>query len=92
MPTRSKAPSRSQLRLAFSETIKILRKKAKISQEDLAIMCGVDRAYMSALERAQHTPTIETVYKLLPKLDVSFRHFAITFEASLRGQGSRRGL
>jgi transcriptional regulator with XRE-family HTH domain len=57
-----------------------LRRKKGISQEKLAQETGIARAYMSGLERGQHSPTIETIWKLLPGLGVNYPEFAAEFE------------
>jgi len=78
--------SRDQLRLAFADTIQILRQRVGLSQEKLALQAGVSRGYMGKLEREQHTPTIESVYKLLPALHVTFVEFAAEFERALHSR------
>ena len=79
-----KQPVRDDLRRAFGDTVRSLRRKAGIAQERLALDAGVDRAYMSALERGAHSPTLETIYKLLPHLGVTFPEFARAFERALK--------
>jgi transcriptional regulator with XRE-family HTH domain len=61
-----------------------LRARIGLAQETLALEAGVDRAYMSGLERGKHTPTLETVLRFLPLLQVSFPDFAIEFDKCLR--------
>jgi len=78
------APHRDDIRRAFAETVRTLRQKAGIQQERLAWESGVDRGYYGGLERGEHTPTLETLYKLLPLLGVSFTEFAAEFERTLR--------
>jgi transcriptional regulator with XRE-family HTH domain len=65
-------------------TVRALRLRAGLSQEALALEAGVGRAYMSALERGLHNPTIGMAYRLLPYLKVSFAEFAAEFERNLR--------
>lgn len=79
-------PSREQLRRAFADTVRILRARRDISQESLAYESGVDRGYMGSLEREKHTATLETIYKLLPVLGVTFAEFAAEFEAVLHSR------
>lgn len=74
---------RDQLRRAFADTVRILRARAKLSQEKLAMESGVDRGYMGGLEREKHTPTLESIYRLLPALGVTFTEFAAEFERVL---------
>jgi len=74
---------REQLRRAFSDTVRILRARAGLSQEKLAMQSGVNRGYMGGMEREKHTPTLESIYRLLPALGVSFVEFATEFERVL---------
>jgi transcriptional regulator with XRE-family HTH domain len=71
---------RTHLRLALAETIVALRRRQAISQEQLARESGTARAYMSGLERGCHSPSIETVWKLLPALGVTMTEFWAEFE------------
>jgi len=75
--------TRSQLRRAFADTVRILRARTGISQERLAQESGMDRVYLGSLEREKHTPTLESIYRLLPILDVTFTQFAAEFERVL---------
>ena len=77
---------REQLRRAFADTVRILRTNRGISQENLAKLAGVDRGYMGSLEREMHTPTLESIYKLLPALGISFVEFASEFERVLHSR------
>lgn len=83
--------ARIHMRRAFSQCVRRLRMKAGISQERLAHEAGIDRAYMSELERGLHTPTLDTVYKLLPPLEVTFPEFAQEHDGCLR-RARRSGL
>jgi transcriptional regulator with XRE-family HTH domain len=84
MQSSRKDPDRDTIRRAVGATLKHLRSEAHIAQEDLAYESGVERAYMSGLERALHTPSIETIYKLLPALNISFVEFAVEFEKQIQ--------
>ena len=81
---------RTSLRYAFSDCVILLRREKGISQEWLALETGTASAYMSGLERGLHTPTLETIYKLLPALEVSFTEFAAEFERCLAKVERRR--
>jgi transcriptional regulator with XRE-family HTH domain len=70
-------------------TIRELRLRANITQEMLAFESGIDRGYMGGLERASHSPTLETVYKVLPSLQVNFMEFAEVFDKNLRSRKVR---
>lgn len=78
------AVQREELHCAFRQCIRRLRHEADISQERLALEAGLDRGYMGKLEKGQHSPSLETLYKLLPPLGISFTQFAAEFEGCLK--------
>ncbi len=59
------------LRKAFGEVLREARRKQKLSQERLALESGMDRAYISRLERGLTQPTLETIFRLSAILQVS---------------------
>jgi transcriptional regulator with XRE-family HTH domain len=75
---------RAVIRRAFGMTLRILRLRIGLAQERMALEASMDRAYASGLERGLHTPTLETMLRLLPYLKVSFSEFAIEYEKCLR--------
>lgn len=78
--------SREQLRRAFADTVRILRARKGISQENLAAEAGLSRAHMGAIEREKHSPNLESVYRLLPALGISFAEFAAEFDRVLHSR------
>jgi transcriptional regulator with XRE-family HTH domain len=72
------------IRRALALTLQNLRRQAGISQEILALEAGINRGYMSGLERGHHAPTLVMIYRLLPYLRVSFTSFAMEFERCLK--------
>jgi transcriptional regulator with XRE-family HTH domain len=78
------AVTRESLRRALAETIKTLRKERGINQEDLAYESGIDRAYLGAIERCRHSPSFDTIYKVLPVLGINLVTFAKEFERQLK--------
>ena len=54
----------NQLHLAFGRVLRDFRTAAKFSQEELALECGLDRTYISLLERGLRQPSIKTVFAL----------------------------
>ena len=83
---------RNEIRRAFAVTIRELRAQKEIAQETLAYTAGVDRGYMGALERGAGTPTLDTVFKLLPVLDVNFVEFAVALTKNLNKRPRRQRL
>ena len=51
--------------------IRYLRKKKGLSQEDLALDSGVNKNYLSDLERGTRNPTINVLEKIANTLEVT---------------------
>ena len=56
---------------AFGMTLQRCRHKAELSQELLAEKAGIDRTYVSLLERGLRTPTLQTIVEIAKALQVS---------------------
>jgi transcriptional regulator with XRE-family HTH domain len=48
--------------------IRQLREKKGISQEELADTCGLDRTYISGIERNKRNVTLATLEKIIPAI------------------------
>lgn len=49
------------VRSILARNLRLARQKAGISQEELADLAGVDRTYVSGIERGLRNPSIEIV-------------------------------
>jgi transcriptional regulator with XRE-family HTH domain len=49
---------------AFGEALRELRLELGLSQEQAALVCGIDRAYFGQLERSVKSPTLHTLWRL----------------------------
>ena len=58
------------LRAVFTENLKFYRKKAGLSQQQLAERCGMATNYLSEIEREQKFPSVETIERLSSELKV----------------------
>ena len=58
------------LLLKMGEKIRFIRMKKKMTQNDLAIECGFEKASMSRLESGRSNPTVRTLQKVCIALDV----------------------
>lgn len=65
-----KPVSISKLKAALSTNIKVRRKELGISQEKLALLSGVDRSYMSEIERQIANPSIEALLRISNALQI----------------------
>jgi transcriptional regulator with XRE-family HTH domain len=59
-----------ELRKIFAGNLRKLRLKAGLSQEELAFRSGLDRTYVSALERGVYNASVITIEKLADTLKV----------------------
>ena len=84
MPRKPLTGDLKLVRMAFGRAIRELRATSGIAQERLAFESEVDRGFMGGLERGLHSPTLDTVMKLLWRLEVSFVDFAVVFERELK--------
>lgn len=62
---------RSPAHAAFGRTIRAIRNRRGVSQESLALQCGLDRTYISGIERGTRNPSLTNILKLAVALDVS---------------------
>jgi transcriptional regulator with XRE-family HTH domain len=60
----------NDLKTAFGKTLKALRTEKDLTQQQLADFAGLDRAYISELERGQLMPSLETVFRLAQVLKI----------------------
>ncbi|MGC1853698.1 MAG: helix-turn-helix transcriptional regulator [Solirubrobacterales bacterium] len=81
--------SREKLAERFGENLKHYRKKAGLSQEELASMTEVHRTQVSQLERAKHLPRLDTFVKLVGALGIPPEDLleGLAFEPSVRQRG-----
>jgi len=59
------------LEARFGELLRDLRNKRGLTQEELGIDCGLDRTYISLLERGLRQPTLKVLFKLAEVLKVN---------------------
>jgi transcriptional regulator with XRE-family HTH domain len=64
-------PIRSPAHAAFGEAIRHIRKQRGISQEGLALACGLDRTYISGIERGTRNPSLTNIFKIAAALQIS---------------------
>ena len=57
-------------RRRFGARVRGLRKRAKLTQERLGELSGVDHKYLSRVERGVVNPSVETLFKLADGLGV----------------------
>lgn len=68
--TQSKLSGANALRKTLAQNIRRLRQDQSISQEDLAFRCGLDRTYISAVERCVWNVSLGNIEKFAIALGV----------------------
>lgn len=57
-------------KIAIGQTIRILRKEKEVSQEVLSGLADIGRTHLSAIERGERKPTLETLWRIALALDM----------------------
>jgi len=71
-----------ELAVVFGGILRRLRKKAKLTQEQLGFEAGVERNFVSMLERGERQPTLTTLVKLARPLGCTASHLVALVEAA----------
>lgn len=66
--------------LAYGNTIRAIRQNKKISQEELADLCGLHRTYISDVELGKRNVSLENIDKIAHALDVNISEIFIEVE------------
>jgi transcriptional regulator with XRE-family HTH domain len=59
---------------SFGDTIRSLRKKRNISQEELAHLSNLDRSYIGGVERGERNISLINIVKISNALNISLSH------------------
>lgn len=60
----------SELTIQFGQLVRKYRKERNMSQEQLALLCNMDRSYLGRIERGEVNPTLEKIYELATALEI----------------------
>ncbi|MBS6928428.1 MAG: helix-turn-helix transcriptional regulator [Finegoldia magna] len=61
---------KNELHIKFGKRVRELRKERGWSQEEFADRCGLDRTYVSGIERGVRNPTLEIIGLISAGLNV----------------------
>lgn len=61
---------RKDITVNFGQRVKALRLQAGLSQEAFADKCGLDRTYISGIERGVRNPTLEVIGVIADGLEI----------------------
>lgn len=65
------------------DAIAYFRKKKGVSQEVLSGLSAIGRTHLSAIERGERKPTLETLYRISCALNVSMSDIVLEIEKRL---------
>jgi transcriptional regulator with XRE-family HTH domain len=68
---------------AFATVLRDLRTQKKVSQENLAFLSGLDRTYISLLERGKRQPTLTSLFSISKALDMTLVEFTTALEKKI---------
>ncbi|HEY9868937.1 MAG TPA: helix-turn-helix transcriptional regulator [Candidatus Obscuribacterales bacterium] len=63
--------NRKTLLKKFGQAVRRLRRSLGLSQEEFAMVAGLDRSYVGAIERGEQNPSLWTIARLANALDVT---------------------
>ncbi|HDZ3761955.1 TPA: helix-turn-helix transcriptional regulator [Vibrio cholerae] len=72
-----------QLIIGVASTVRELRKKKGLSQEELAERADLDRTYISGIERGVRNITLDSLELLILGLDIDITDFLKELEVNL---------
>ena len=70
--------------IAVGKAIAHFCQKKGVSQEVLSGLADIGRSHLSAIERGERKPTLETLYRICSALDVKMSDVILHLEAMLR--------
>ena len=59
----------------FGTRLRHLRQEKGLSQEALALLCGLDRSYVGGVERGERNISLVNIHKIAQALGVSAKEF-----------------
>jgi transcriptional regulator with XRE-family HTH domain len=63
--------SKEKIQSEFGNSLREERKKADLSQEELARLAGLDRSYVGSVERGERNITLANIVRLVHALDIT---------------------
>lgn len=63
----------TDLSTKIGQLVRNKRTEKKISQESLALLCGIDRSYLGRIERGEVNLTVEKLYEIATALEVDMK-------------------
>jgi len=65
------------VRKKFGKRLRVLRKSAQLSQEELGFKANIHRTYIGAVERGEQNVSLDNIYRLAKALKVELKELFI---------------
>ena len=65
--------SGGDVKIVFGRRVRILRKREGLSQEQLALRCGLNRTYVGGVERGERNISIVNIEKIARAIGLSLK-------------------
>ena len=62
------------------------RQERELSQEVASGLAGIGRSHLSAIERGERKPTLETLYRICTALNMNMSAVVLLIEAEMNGR------
>jgi transcriptional regulator with XRE-family HTH domain len=59
------------VRIRFGKAVRVRRHKLRVSQEEFADICGLDRTYMGGIERGERNLSLINIEKIAMGFEIS---------------------
>jgi transcriptional regulator with XRE-family HTH domain len=79
-----------QIAAAFGAALKKIRRSRSLSQKQLALDCGLDRTFISLLERGKRQPSLGTVFQISKALNIPVADIISYTEKAMKRPGRRQ--
>jgi transcriptional regulator with XRE-family HTH domain len=66
--------------LGVGKIIETLRRRKRLTQQEVAFRCNLDRKTISNIERNDSSPSVETLLNIILALNVTPSEFVVEFE------------
>lgn len=60
-------------KILFAKRLTQIRNERKLTQEDLALLCDIDRTHIGRIERCERTPGLEVLDKIAIGLNIPLK-------------------
>jgi transcriptional regulator with XRE-family HTH domain len=79
-----------ELRKVFARNLRLARTNARLSQEEIADAAGLDRTYISALERCLYSASLDTIERIADALGIEAADLLRVPERKISPRAQRR--